>query len=349
MAHHICSPRHTRRPAFTLVELLVVIAIIGILVALLLPAIQAAREAARRSQCQNNLKQIGLAVMNHHSTHGFFPTSGWGWHWHGDPDAGFGKEQPGGWAYNVLPYVEESNIREIGSGLTGMAKDQALRKAATSPIELFHCPSRRPFMLYPLKAGSTLAYNVTSCQAPDCAVPRSDYRGNSGTNATAPASTGGPATLAQAASWAPLWVTNSNGVTYAKSAVRAAQITDGLSKTIFAGEKVMDQDDYTSGEGANDDQALFVGYDRDTNGYTSDGYDSTTNKFLPQQDGPSFANGANEPWMWSFGSVHTAGFYSVFCDGHVEMIGYDVEDNVFRHFGGRDDDDSIPRPSRGRD
>src|SRR5690606_5267675 len=99
-----CRPQH----GLTLIEQLVVIAILGILIALLLPAVQAAREAARRTQCRNNLKQLSLGCMTHESTHRALPAGGWFWNWVGDPDSGFGREQPGGWNYNVLPFIEET-------------------------------------------------------------------------------------------------------------------------------------------------------------------------------------------------------------------------------------------------
>jgi prepilin-type N-terminal cleavage/methylation domain-containing protein len=98
---------------FTLVELLVVIAIIGILVALLLPAVQSAREAARRAQCQNHLKQIGMAFLLHENTHKILPCAGIS-PWHvGDAMRGRAKKQTGGWMYNILPYIEEQSLYDL--------------------------------------------------------------------------------------------------------------------------------------------------------------------------------------------------------------------------------------------
>jgi len=123
------------RNAFTLVELLVVISIIGVLIGLLLPAVQAAREASRRTQCTNHLKQIGLAFQNHHSSHGTFPTGGWNWdapptYVNGRPVSG--PEQKAGWGFQILPYAEAQNVWEAGPV-----------EAIGTPISFFFCPTRR--------------------------------------------------------------------------------------------------------------------------------------------------------------------------------------------------------------
>ena len=123
------------RGAFTLVELLVVIAIIGILVALLLPAVQAAREAARRTTCINHLKQIVLAFHEHHSAHGFFPSGGWDWNkppTYVNASPATGEEQQAGWGFQILPYVEAQTVWKSDP-----------TTAIGAMIETFFCPSRR--------------------------------------------------------------------------------------------------------------------------------------------------------------------------------------------------------------
>ena len=133
-----------RTSGFTLVELLVVIAIIGILVALLLPAIQSAREAARRTQCKDNLKNIGLACLNHADTLNIFPTGGAGWGnyieeyvepEYPDPNGRpIATDRMGiGWGYQLLPFLEEGSLH-------GINRTKQLREAL---VPIYVCPSRR--------------------------------------------------------------------------------------------------------------------------------------------------------------------------------------------------------------
>lgn len=134
-----------RRDAFTLVELLVVIAIIGILVALLLPAVQAARESARRMQCVNNLKQIGLACHNFESAEGVFPSAGGSVSEFLDSASQAGPQygyEYASWMFQILPYIEEQTLQDLRGSLSPRFNSFTDTVLAETPVPAFNCPSR---------------------------------------------------------------------------------------------------------------------------------------------------------------------------------------------------------------
>jgi prepilin-type N-terminal cleavage/methylation domain-containing protein/prepilin-type processing-associated H-X9-DG protein len=330
-----------RSKGFTIIELLVVIGIIGLLIQLLLPAIEAAREAARKTSCRNNLKHIVLAFQMHHETAGHFPTSGWGWNWTGHPDRGFGKAQPGGWAYNILPFCDEQAIRDLGSGLPdgSVEKAEALLVANSTPIPIFNCPSRRRSTIYPLMHDGFSPILPAKCGEGkgSCLVTRGDYAANAGgKNERHPTRSGGdaggPPGLDQEADWDWLYITKNdmeqNGISYQRSTIRMSEIIDGMSQTYCIGEKFLAQSLYKRGYGFNDDQGLFAGHDFDTNRHTG------TFKNLPL---PPLQDNDDEAKIAEFGSAHPGSWNVAFCDGSVAAISYDIDPTVHRLHGGRND------------
>ena len=339
------SKSHRVSRAFTLVELLVVIAIIGILVALLLPAIQAAREAARRNQCQNNLKNIGLAFLNHENTYGYFPSGGWGYRWTGDPDMGSGEKQPGGWAFSILPFLEEGNAFVAGAGLPPAQKMQALLRQKTHPVSIFYCPSRRQ---------ATLSYgpedSINSAPAPGSYVAKTDYAANGGSHCPAEGNPGWtegpPLTCAQQypanppCNWGPYTneavVRAMDGVVRPRLPVEVNQITDGTSKTLLAAEKYMFVEHYASDnvqrDGCSDNNSLYQGYDWDVVRWAN-AKPGLGRDYTPQPDTFRDIN-----CVVRFGGPHSGIFNSVLCDGSVQALSYDMELTEFELLARRNDD-----------
>jgi prepilin-type N-terminal cleavage/methylation domain-containing protein/prepilin-type processing-associated H-X9-DG protein len=294
-----------RRRGFTLIELLVVIAIIAILIGLLVPAVQKVREAAARATCINNLKQMGLAVQNHHDTLGYFPTAGQGTGARtrvgGQPATG--KIQTWGWLYQILPYVEQGNLWGTTAGTNG--GDGAIKQ---TPVPLYFCPTRRTGVKVPLPNGAM-----------------NDYIGNGGAGINS----------YRTAAWAPASSTvASNGgygviactlCTSSVGVVRISTILDGTSNTMLIGEKALHIARYGGGDG-NDNQGYWRGIDSDVVGGIYRPVSPTPNPppYTPQQD-TAYPGTYNYSGNFSlFGSAHPGGFNAVFCDGSVRLIRYTV-------------------------
>ena len=352
-----------RRHGFTLVELLVVIAIIGILIALLLPAIQAAREAARRSQCKNNLKQLGLAAQAHLSAQKCFPGGGWGWHWVGDPDRGYNTNQPGGWAYSLLAFVEGGTIRSIGKGLPpgpgNGNKYYALAQMQTNALPVFFCPSRRGITVGPILDNNI--WNVDMGLSAQIGAARSDYAGNGGTYIDC--CNGGPDAGSDTPTYDPVanyfrnqpfWL-NSTGVIYGGSAVSIRKIPDGLTKTYLVGEKSLQPTQYnprdiiSANRNYGDDQSLYQGYDYDSirwGGNSASPPTASVLDFLPLHDAnhPTDSGGYNQWGINNFGSAHPSGCFFAMCDGSVQTVSFTVSPAIHWKLSNRKDGFEVEVP-----
>jgi prepilin-type N-terminal cleavage/methylation domain-containing protein/prepilin-type processing-associated H-X9-DG protein len=342
MKTHLNSLVFRRTSAFTLVELLVVIAIIGILIALLLPAIQQARESARNMECINHLKQMGTAALNHELTQKSYPTGGWGYWWVGDADLGYGSGQPGGFFYNILSFMEYKSIHDMSKGgtETSPGAKHGAKLMLGMPMSVFNCPSRRSSTVLPAIEVLSATLSVINCEqiarktsgsADYDFLFHGDYKANAGSDAVWWG--GGPSSWNAARSGTYNWPGRTcDGISYQHSCVKIREIVDGTSHTYLAGEKYLSPDKYFTGDDYSDDQPFLGADDYDIYGWT---------EYRPTRDrrGLSYTTTANP-----FGSAHPFGFNMVMCDGSASTVSYDiayvnqvVNMSVFKKLGCRDD------------
>ncbi|MGL6096211.1 MAG: DUF1559 domain-containing protein [Fimbriiglobus sp.] len=318
-------------PGFTLIELLVVIAIIGILIALLLPAVQKAREAANRTTCQNNLKQIALACHGHADAVGYLPADGVafagtqatkGFRWIGVPHLGYGSKQVGGWLYNILPFHEQSQLRDMGleHALNTVSQQTETRKMVQVPVKTYNCPSRGSPVVAATMGGANLSIQ-TPLTNPN-SYTRSDYAACSGSKANNTA----------CSSSYPDYTDNGRntmtGVLYCNPGLKLVDIRDGLSSTYLAGERYLSPDDYRDGGSDNGNSLTWASGHDYTNFRCTD--PQVTNASRPVRDRAGFTN------RMTFGSPHTA-FHMAICDGSVRAMSYSISQTMHGRLGNRAD------------
>jgi prepilin-type N-terminal cleavage/methylation domain-containing protein len=302
------------RSGFTLIELLVVIAIIAILIGLLMPAVQSAREAGYRIACANNLKQIGLACHLYHDAHKRLPPS------HGATTGG--SEGPA-WSWMILPFLEQDNLYKLwpdgwpypGIPPGGPITTDGINFTAevmSTPVPIYYCPSFRT----PSSPVGALPF----AQDPSCLLNTSlptavgDYGGSIGTTG----------------SDAPLVVNNGlpippNGAFQALIGVRFVEITDGLTNTLMVGEKHVPR----GFEGA---------YPWDCSNY--DGHNPACNT---RAAGPSFPIAISPTDIdWKFGSHHPGICLFTFCDGSVRPLAKTINPITLGLLAQRNDGQVIP-------
>jgi len=286
-----------RRRGFTLVELLVVIAIIGILIALLLPAIQSVREGARRTQCANNLKQIGLASIQYERNQRTYANQ-----------VEVQMNTPT-WIVSILPYIDEAALfnnwaKAAGYRLSGapMLDTTAFKTVLATPVRGFYCPTRRAPVAYP-----TTYINLPP--APTLAA-RTDYALNGGCSSK---------TDDFNVKWPGVWGPTTAGLNAASARlskpVRSKDVTDGLSKTYLVGEKSIASNQYDTGNDEGDNGSIF------------DCTRGNCLRFAKRAPAHDSLPGTGSESCWgchSFGSAHSSTWNVVFCDGAVRALTYNI-------------------------
>ena len=314
-----------KRTAFTLVELLVVIAIIGILLSLLIPAVQAARESARNLTCKNNIRQIALAFRSHESAHRHFAGDGWGWRWVGDPDRGTGWRQPGGWLYQLLPFTEEGAVAQLGRDgqpdvITSEQK-QGLARATQVHTGWYHCPTRRGARLAKL----TTRWTYINMDSPELTATTS-YAVNWGPDSVIYA--GGPNTRFMHLAEPHLdLLPKPLGMVFPISEIKARQVKDGLSKTYLVGDTfwwITPNSENPNGTGSGTPLSSYV---------ANSAVDPPLRDMRP---GPTVERDL-ERW----GSAHPIAWNVAFCDGSVRSMAYDIALDIHRRFADRRDGQPI--------
>jgi prepilin-type N-terminal cleavage/methylation domain-containing protein len=312
--------RPDERPqGYTLVEILVAIGILGILTALILPAVQSAREMARRAECINHLRQLSQACLVREASLGHLPAGGWAHNWSPDPDCGSGPEQPGTWTYNILAHLDEAPLQEAGrDGHRDRFTVDQLRSAATRlmmPVAVFHCPSRRTASAYPgkLKQLNSLEVEVTA---------RGDYAACAGDRflrADVPST-------AMTKPWEP--AEDTGGVVFQRSSVTLGRVGDGTSHTYLIGEKFVEPMLYEDSSIA--EPAGMWSYDWGVVRVAS-------KEQLPWQDQNISETGGSALGAFRFGSPHPGAWHVAFLDGSVQALGYDIDPAVHAEHGRRND------------
>ena len=307
---------------FTLVELLVVIAIIGVLVALLLPAVQAAREAARRTQCANQLRQIALACQVFHDAHKQFPTT-------------YSTTSRMSYLAQVLPYMEESNLRDLIDPTVKWSTGVNVNVHAI-PVPEFQCPTTGPTLP---------AFDINSANIDEDSTGRAHYVGIMGakyvceedksvlanepfpydtytiSNCGSPEATGGQATNGVIVQLAPSYGAVGKGT---DKGVHMRRVTDGTSNTMMIGEQ--------SWDGSGPTRFWLPGHQNGADGWI---YNSE-NVAYPMKVAARTTYPNNDT---SLGSNHPGGAHVAMADGSVTFTNEDVELGVLRAMASRGSQD----------